>query len=386
MFWILSQSLNTIFQFSILLKVLLFLSDAQDDAEKKGDNTSESSQNSAAESSNQEQQQKPETAKSTPPRPTIGTPINRPRIGTPIGTPVAKPASPVPSTPASSTAASQPVAKSPAVGSAVARPTIGTPVGTRPSVGTPAGTKPATVVGAPAASVSRPAVSSPIAGRPMTPVKKPESKEDISRRNFMKGIVALGGIVALVQFGAFYPFLTGSVGGLATGISQKIVDSITNVPITASTFDDPSHLDWVTFVYPSTGNVNIDSDTFRQCVAIRLPKGFTAPSDLSTTDANGNIYVGFSRVCVHLWCLWSYVQTDMRMECPCHGSQYVPGTGTYPLLPVADNKPPGLAVEGPASLQTPPNNQLPIIKLQINSDGSFSAIGTVGQVGCGQDC
>ena len=201
----------------------------------------------------------------------------------------------------------------------------------------------------------------------------------------MRGLVIVGGLVALVQFGALGPFLEGSVASTTRGL-QAITDSITNVPITASTFDDPTHTDWVTFVYPATGNANYDADTFRQCVAIRLPKGFTAPTNFSATDSNGNIYVGFSRVCVHLWCLWSYVATDMRMECPCHGSQYVPGSGTYPSLPLADDKPPGLAVEGPASLQTPPNNMLPIITLKINSDGTFSATGIIGQVGCGQDC
>jgi Rieske Fe-S protein len=363
------------------------LSDAQDDTEKKEDSTAESSQNSAAESSTQkEQQEKPETAKPAPPRPTIGTPINRPRIGTPIGTPVAKPAAPVASIPASSTPTSQPAPKTPVVGSTATRPTIGTPVGTQPSVGTPVGARPATTVGAPVGPVSRPAVSSPIAGRPTTPVKKPESREDISRRNFMRGLVALGGIVALVQFGALTPFLQGSVGGANFGVSQQIIDSITGATVTTSTFDDPSHLDWVTFVFPRTGNPNIDSDTFRQCVVIRLPKGFTAPADVSVTDSNGNVYVGFSRVCVHLWCLWSYVVTDERMECPCHGSQYVPGSGTYPNLKVANDQLPGQAVQGPASLQTAPNNMLPLITLKINADSSFSATGVIGQIGCGQKC
>ncbi len=304
------------------------------------------------------------------PRPTIGTPVgSRPPVGTPVG---------------SRPTVGTPVGGKPAVGApASTRPSIGTPVGAKPAVGTPVGGRPA--VGSPAVGASRPAVSSPVGGRPTGPAKPAESKQDISRRNFMRGLVIVGGLVALVQFGALGPFLEGSVASTTRGL-QAITDSITNAPITASTFDDPSHLDWVTFVYPASGNPDIDADTFRQCVAIRLPAGFTAPANVSATDSSGNIYVGFSRVCVHLWCLWSYVATDMRMECPCHGSQYVPGSGTYPNLPIADNKPPGLAVEGPASLQTPPNNMLPIITLKINSDGTFSATGIIGQVGCGQDC
>jgi Rieske Fe-S protein len=357
------------------------LSDNQDDVEKKEDNSS--SQNSQASTSSSQDsgsndQQKPKPA--APARPTIGTPINRPKIGTPIGTPAAKSAAQSPAAPV----AQQP-AKVASVGSPVSRPTIGTPVGSKPTVGTPVGAKPTAAVGTPAPAVSRPVISSPSAGRPTTPAKKPESKQDVSRRNFMKGLVALGGIVAIVQFGPLLPFLQASVGGSVIS-KQTLTDSITGATVTASTFDDPSHLDWVTFVYPSTGNPNIDSDTFRQCVAIRLPKGFTAPPNLSVTDSSGNVYCGFSRVCVHLWCLWSYVVTDSRMECPCHGSQYVPGSGTYPLLPVADNKPPGLAVQGPASLQTPPNNQLPMIHLGINADGSFYADNIIGQIGCGQQC
>jgi rieske iron-sulfur protein len=361
------------------------LSDNQNDVEKKED-ASSSQDNSTSDSNQKKEQPKPAA------KPTIGTPINRPRIGTPIGTPKSTTSTP-PTTPAP--AAQVPSKPAPA-GSAVQRPTIGTPVGTRPTIGTPVGAKPA--VGTPAgakpsapvgtaapAAAPRPVISSPPGAKSVTPVKKPESKQDISRRNFMRGIVALGGIVALIQFAPLFPYLQGSVGSTTRG-TQKITDSLTGAPVTASTFDDPTHTDWVTFVYPSTGNTNIDSDTFRQCVAIRLPKGFTAPSNLSVKDSNGNIYVGFSRVCVHLWCLWSYVVADSRMECPCHGSQYVPGSGNYPLLPTADNQPPGLAVEGPASLQTPPNNMLPIITLQINSDGTFSATGVIGQIGCGQDC
>ncbi len=381
---VISQSLNTIFEFSTLCSGL-FLSDSQDDVEKKEDSasaqTSGDSTTSTAEGSSQDEQQKakPETPKplAAPPRPTVGTPVNRPRIGTPIGTPIGKPA-----TPAAPAPPSQAASKPPAVGAPVQRPSIGTPVGSRPSVGTPIGSRPAAAVGTPAPAAPRPVVSSPTAGRPTTPAKKPESKADISRRNFMRGLMLLGGLVAVLQFGALGPFLQGTVAG-KVATTQKIADSITSAPITTASFS--TAVQWLTFVYPATGNPNIDADTFRQCVIIKLPAGFTAPASLSASDSTGT-YVGFSRVCVHLWCLWSYVPTDMRMECPCHGSQYVPGSGIYPKLPTADNKPPGLAVEGPASLQTPPNNMLPMIKLQINSDSSFTATGVVGVVGCGQDC
>jgi rieske iron-sulfur protein len=166
------------------------------------------------------------------------------------------------------------------------------------------------------------------------------------------------------------------------------MNSATGNPLTTS--DVPEN-NWATFIYPYTGNSDIDNDTFRQWVVVHLPKGFTAPSNLSFVDPlTGDLFVGLSRVCVHLWCLWclwSYVPTDERCECPCHGSQYVPGSGPYPNFPQASYKPVGDAVAGPASLQTPPNNMLPIIVLEAASDGTISTTGTiVGQVGCGQLC
>ncbi|MFI5420963.1 MAG: ubiquinol-cytochrome c reductase iron-sulfur subunit, partial [Nitrososphaerales archaeon] len=200
---------------------------------------------------------------------------------------------------------------------------------------------------------------------------------------FLRGLAALGGLVALAQFGALGPFLQGTVGA-STVSSQQILDAASNTPISPSSFSASTQ--WLTFVYPKTNDPNIDVDTFRQWVIIKLPQGFTAPADLSVTDSSGGIYVGFSRVCLHLWCLYNYIPGDKRMECPCHGSQYVPGSGTYPNLSVADNQPPGQAVEGPASLQTPPNNRLPIVKLKLGSDNTFSAYQIVGQVGCGQLC
>jgi rieske iron-sulfur protein len=387
------------------------LSDDQQDAEKQQASSETSDQQKANQSESQSQdnatqQQQPQ--KPVPPRPRIGTPIGqtpapaptpstpegakpaapapvaRPRIGTPVGTP--KPAT---STPASAPATQPPPSQGAQPASQPARPRIGTPVGTaRPTIGTPAGAaKPQAATGATtttAAAPPRPVVSTPAAAIASQPKKKVESKTEISRRHFLQGLAVVGGLVALGSFVPLGPYLTGSVES-STITSQIIQDSKTGLNITPETI---ATAEWETFVFPRTGNANVDNDTFHQFVIIKLPQGFTAPSNLSTTDSKGNIYVGFSRVCVHLWCLWSYVPTDMRMECPCHGSQYVPGSGTYPLLPIANDQPPGKAVEGPASLQTPPNNMLPIIPIKYNaSSNTFTASSAIiGQVGCGQDC
>ena len=284
----------------------------------------------------------PATTAPAPSAPVVGTP----KPSTPIGTPVKPVASPV-----------------------VARPTS-TPIGQPRPVG---------AVGASVASAApKPAVpAGPL--KPTLPAKPVESKQDVSRRNFLKGLVVLGGIVAVAQFGALGPYLQGSVES-SNVTTQVIYDLATNAPI--HTTDVPVN-DWKTFVYPRTGNPNIDNDTFHQCVIIHLPKGFVAPSNLSAKDpVTGDTFVALSRVCVHLWCLWSYVPPDERCECPCHGSQYVPGGVPGSIGATA----PGTAVAGPASLQTPPNNQLPLITITIASDGTISATGIVGQIGCGQKC
>jgi rieske iron-sulfur protein len=185
------------------------------------------------------------------------------------------------------------------------------------------------------------------------------------------------------SFAPLFPFLQGSVGQVSV-TTQVIEDLKTGAPIKTSDIKPNS---FSIFIWPRTGNPAVDADSFRQCVVIHLPSGLTAPSDLSAVDPLTNdTFIAFSRVCLHLWCLWNYIGTDQRMECPCHGSQYVPGTGQYPNFTQASNQPPGKAVAGPASLQTPPNNTLPIIKLSIAADGTISATSIVGQVGCGQLC
>ncbi len=334
------------------------------ESEQKKDQLSQEEQAKASttstDSTSQEPKSKPKAA------PMVGTP--RP-TSTPVGTPVA----PRPT--------STPIAKP--IGTAV-----GTPVGApRPTVGT---------------APVKPGVAAPVAPSgplpPKLPAAKPEeSKVEVSRRNFIRGLAILGGLAFVASYIPLFPYLQGSVGVQKLTDQQLVIDPDVSplTPITPSAVGAG-----ITFAYPYTGNANIDSDTFVQCVLIKLPSDLTLPSSYdqyTATDSSGNVYIAFSRVCVHLWCLWgtgidmsdTQVGGPVLGPCPCHGSTYVPGTGgssVYPKYPAAQNQVPGQAVAGPASLQPFPNNQLPIIKIRIASDGSFHAYGRVGDVGYCQQC
>ncbi len=316
-------------------------SQSPEDEKKKAQALQKQEENSSTNKPEEMQQTPPPEVQlsTTPPPPQPSTPVVKP----------------ITSTPVSRTATSTPIGK----------PSTSTPVGAR--VGT----------------VGKPVGAPTLPTKPTLPQKRVESKQDISRRNFLKTIALVGGLIMVGSFGILFPFVQGSVENVASA-TQIIQDIKTQAPI--KTADVPQN-NFAIFIWPKTGNPAIDADSFHQCVVIHLPPGLTAPSGLSAKDPiSGDTFIAFSRVCLHLWCLWNYIPNDRRMECPCHGSQYVPGTGEYPNFAVATDKPPGLAVAGPASLQTPPNNMAPIVKLSIASDGTISATGLVGQVGCGQLC
>jgi Rieske Fe-S protein len=291
-----------------------------------------------------------------------------PLVGTPrpTSTPIGKPQS--------AALGGRPLATSPV-----------SPGGARP-LGTPAGSS-AQSAGAPSGPMP-----------PIIPIAKhSESKVEVSRRNFIKGLAILGGLAAVASYVPLYPYLQGSVGAQTLKDQQLVLDP----DVTPTTPITPGAVgSGITFTYPYTGNPNIDSDTFVQCVLIKIPSNMTMPSSYdqyTAKDSSGNIYIAFSRVCVHLWCLWGtgIDNTDTQVggpvlgPCPCHGSTYVPATGgssVYPHYPPAQNQVPGQAVAGPAYLQPFPNDQLPIIKIRIASDGTFHAYGRVGQIGYCQQC
>ena len=211
----------------------------------------------------------------------------------------------------------------------------------------------------PTASSTAPVAPKPFASvaRPSPVPKQPLPRaQPAGRRNFLKFMGAVGGILGITPFIPFGAFFTASA---TTGKqeAQKILlpdGSFANV----KTFPPDSA---VIFPYPRTGDERFDSEPFRRFMLIRLaPQEGGGQNDASAFRA-------YSMVCVHLWCLWDYkpgrqVQDPKtgrtivgNMECPCHGSNYR----------VTD----GVAIYGPASLQTPPNNAQPMLDLAIDSEG-----------------
>jgi len=135
-----------------------------------------------------------------------------------------------------------------------------------------------------------------------------------------------------------------SLYGSAAGKPVNVNDLVT--------FPPDSH--WV-ITYPSSGDHTVDAqntDTFSKFELIRLPAG-----ELGGDKKDASAFVAFSKVCVHLWCSPNYnpAQGHEQYECPCHGSIY--------------RVPDGLAIAGPASIQPPPTDAIPVLTLSTDSKG-----------------
>ena len=225
-------------------------------------------------------------------------------------------------------------------------------VETKPAASSPTrAASPKPVVPVPAAP--RPVSTAPKVAVPSKPLPRPVPQ---SRRNFFKFMAAVGGILSVTPFIPFGSFFT---AGAAIGKEeeQRILlpdGSFANV----KTFPPDSA---AIFPYPRTGDPRADAEPFRRFQLIRL-------SPEEGGDKNeASAFRAYSMVCVHLWCLWSYkpgrkVEDPFKkrtitgnIECPCHGSNYR----------VTD----GVAIYGPAALQTPPNNVLPNLDISIDSEG-----------------
>lgn len=226
--------------------------------------------------------------------------------------------------------------------------------------------RPAPAVQAP----PRPAAAPPKPPAPPAAPLPAQAPKSQGRRNFIKALAAVSAILAVLPFVPWSNYLLSSVSSSGALQRQKVVldmntatnknanGAVAGLPVKVSDLTSfPENGTWL-FTYPSSGDVNVDSqnpDTFQKWQLVRLP------SQLGGSDAGAAAFVALSKVCVHLWCSPNYdpqKSTNPQYEtyqCPCHGSIY--------------EMPDGKAVAGPASLQAFPTNSIPMLTLTADSDG-----------------
>lgn len=192
----------------------------------------------------------------------------------------------------------------------------------------------------------------------------------------MKAAFVIGAVLSIIPFVPWGTFLSSRIrtGSAQQLLAQKAtVDDLPSKYGSAAgkvvnvndltTFPPNSH--WV-ITYPTSGDPTVDADnvdTFQKFELIRLPVSLGGDSKKAID------FVAFSKVCVHLWCSPNYNPSPghMQYECPCHGSIY--------QLPTKDQNgnliDGGKAIAGPASLQSFPQNAIPMLTLQADSNGDL---------------
>jgi rieske iron-sulfur protein len=169
----------------------------------------------------------------------------------------------------------------------------------------------------------------------------------VSRRDFLKLMAAAGTVMTFAPFVDWGKFLPDPASKVAVRAKAELPDgnqaNINSFPI--------NHSEVV--IYPKTSDPALNAESFRTWQFIRLPE------ELGGAKKDVSAFRVFSMVCLHLWCLWKYWPQDGRKrgECPCHGSMYDPYTGK--------------AFAGPASLQGPPSNVLPILYLEADEQNNL---------------
>jgi len=186
-------------------------------------------------------------------------------------------------------------------------------------------------------------VTKPLKIPPPKPIQPMPIIKPLPRRDFLKYITVVGGILTIIPIIPFGSYL--SYRGEVKEELQRIMlrdgtfANVKDFPINSA----------ATFAYPRTGDPVRDSEPFRQFVLIRLPK------EMGGDKEDPSAFRAYSNICVHLWCLWRYAPQRYQLECPCHASIYR-----------LDD---GLAIKGPAALQTPPQNALPKLDLDVDDKG-----------------
>lgn len=176
---------------------------------------------------------------------------------------------------------------------------------------------------------------------------QPQAKgsDKISRRDFLKLLAAAGTVLTFTPFVDWGKFLPNPSGSTTEKAKVQLPDgSQANV----KTFK-VNHSEAI--IYPISDDPALNKEAFRTWQFIRLPP------ELGGEKNEASAFRVYSMVCLHLWCLWKYWPGEGRKrgECPCHGSLYDPATGK--------------AFAGPAALQSPPSNVLPMLDLEVDKDG-----------------
>ena len=174
----------------------------------------------------------------------------------------------------------------------------------------------------------------------------PKSGGKVSRRDFIKLMAAAGTVMTFAVFADWGKFLPPPK---QQSTERQMVELPDGSQANVNSFP-VNHAEAV--IFPKTDDPVLNKEAFRTWQFIRLPE------ELGGKENDVSAFRMYSMVCLHLWCLWKYWPQDGRKrgECPCHGSMYDPLNGK--------------AFAGPASLQAPPSNVLPMLDLEITSDGN----------------
>jgi Rieske Fe-S protein len=175
-------------------------------------------------------------------------------------------------------------------------------------------------------------------------------RDALARRDFLK-LLAAGGLALaftpFIEWGKFMP----NPDTAAPKKQQVILHDGTMANVNSFPVN---HQEIIT--YPSTGDPVLDQEAFRKWNLIRLPV------DLGGGVNDVTAFRIYSAICLHLWCMWKYKPISEKGgndkgQCPCHGSMYDPMSGK--------------AIAGPASLQAPPSNVLPMLNLETDTSGNL---------------
>jgi rieske iron-sulfur protein len=169
-------------------------------------------------------------------------------------------------------------------------------------------------------------------------------------------MAAVGTVMAFAPFVDWGKFLPSTQSNVAKRAKVELPDgtqaNIKTFPV--------NHSEVV--IYPKTDDAVLNKEAFRTWQFIRLPKELGGDRD------DVSAFRVYSAVCLHLWCLWSYVPLGHAKndpsklvngsgQCPCHGSEYDPLNGK--------------AFAGPAADQSPPTNVLPILYLEADQENNL---------------